>query len=82
LEHGATTRDNNAITMVEWDDVGWLIRKASMWEFFLKRGKRGGVTTSTGRFSGQAVYDSFLDKGFYTPSAWNHSNFSDASETL
>ena len=48
-----------------------------------QRGKWGGVTASTGRFSGQAVYDSFLDERLlYCLRPGNRSRFSHASETL
>jgi hypothetical protein len=36
------TWDNNATTRVEWDGLGWLIRKATVTWSFSERGKRGG----------------------------------------
>jgi hypothetical protein len=30
MEYGATTRKNSATTRVEWDALGWIIRKASV----------------------------------------------------
>jgi hypothetical protein len=62
------TWDIHATTRMEWDALGWLIRKASGGLPYPK-GARAVEELHIGRFSGRSCCDGFLDEGFlYCPS--------------
>jgi hypothetical protein len=62
------TWETRATTRVEWDALGWLIRKASGGLPYPK-GARAVGELRIGRLSGQSCCDGFSDEGFlYCPS--------------
>jgi hypothetical protein len=63
-----TTRKNSATTRVQWDALGWLIRKASGGLPYQKEATAVCGATGIGRFSGQSCGNGFSDEGsLYRP---------------
>jgi hypothetical protein len=75
------TWDIRVTTMVEWDTLSWLIRKASGGLPYPK-GARAVEELRIGRFLGQSCCDGFSDEGFLYCLPRNCSGFSEASGTL
>jgi hypothetical protein len=79
VETWSLTWDKRATTRVEWDALGWLIRKAST---LPERGKGGRGVVGVGRFSDWSWCDDFSEGDSYIAPLRNRSGFSKASGTL
>jgi hypothetical protein len=59
-----TTRENSATTMVEWNALGQVIRKARERLPYPVRGKRGGITVEYREVLRSNCYNGISDEGF------------------